>query len=147
MEFKLTIENLGNIEHAELAVKPFTIIAGENSSGKTFATKSLYCVLDAIHRDHVSHRLVLIGLRFERALSMFSTELKDPSQSDIQFMEYVESRFIEWLNALISHSHESVLFKSEAQLLQVEAILKENNILARRYFYPSLDTLDYLKPN
>lgn len=107
MEFKLTIENLGNIEHATLAVKPFTIIAGENSSGKTFATKSLYCVLDAIHRDHISIRLALIGLRFERALSMFSTELKNPSQADIQFMEYVESRFIEWLNQLIRHSHES----------------------------------------
>lgn len=38
-----------------------------------------------------------------------------------------------------------ILFKSEEQLLKVEAKLKENNILPRRYFYPSLDTLDYLQ--
>ncbi|MBD3756479.1 MAG: DegT/DnrJ/EryC1/StrS family aminotransferase, partial [Gammaproteobacteria bacterium] len=46
-----------------------------------------------------------------------------------------------------NHAYAPVLFESEAQLLKVEAKLKENNILARRYFYPSLDTLDYLKTN
>ena len=37
-----------------------------------------------------------------------------------------------------------VLFDSEEQLLRIEAKLKENDILPRRYFYPSLDTLSYL---
>ncbi|MBE0469892.1 MAG: DegT/DnrJ/EryC1/StrS family aminotransferase [Methyloprofundus sp.] len=46
-----------------------------------------------------------------------------------------------------NNAYAPVLFASEAQLLQVEAKLKENNILARRYFYPSLDTLDYLQNN
>ncbi|AHF01112.1 aminotransferase DegT [Thiomicrospira aerophila AL3] len=46
-----------------------------------------------------------------------------------------------------NHAYAPVLFKSEAQLLKVEAKLKENNVLARRYFYPSLDTLDYLQNN
>lgn len=38
-----------------------------------------------------------------------------------------------------------ILFENEEQLLKVEATLKANDILPRRYFYPSLDTLDYLK--
>jgi len=46
-----------------------------------------------------------------------------------------------------NHAYAPVLFESEAQLLKVEAKLKENNILPRRYFYPSLDTLDYLQHN
>ena len=37
-----------------------------------------------------------------------------------------------------------VLFEDEEQLLIIEAKLKENDILPRRYFYPSLDTLSYL---
>ncbi|WP_114700218.1 DegT/DnrJ/EryC1/StrS family aminotransferase [Psychrobacter proteolyticus] len=37
-----------------------------------------------------------------------------------------------------------ILFDSEEQLLKIEAKLKENDILPRRYFYPSLDTLPYL---
>ncbi|MBD3843311.1 MAG: hypothetical protein IE909_15810, partial [Campylobacterales bacterium] len=44
-----------------------------------------------------------------------------------------------------NHAYAPVLFESEAQLLKVEAKLKQNNIIPRRYFYPSLDTLDYLK--
>jgi len=46
-----------------------------------------------------------------------------------------------------NHAYAPVLFESEAQLLKVEAKLKEHNIIPRRYFYPSLDTLDYLKTN
>jgi dTDP-4-amino-4,6-dideoxygalactose transaminase len=37
-----------------------------------------------------------------------------------------------------------VLFESEEKLLAVELFLKANGVLARRYFYPSLDTLPYL---
>lgn len=46
-----------------------------------------------------------------------------------------------------NHSYAPVLFETEDQLLKVEAKLKENDIVPRRYFYPSLDTLDYLKTN
>ncbi len=38
-----------------------------------------------------------------------------------------------------------VVFESEAQLLRVLKILNEKNIFPRRYFYPSLNTLTYLK--
>jgi len=44
-----------------------------------------------------------------------------------------------------NHAYAPVLFKSEEQLLKAEHTLKENNILPRRYFYPSLDTLSYVK--
>lgn len=44
-----------------------------------------------------------------------------------------------------NYAYAPVLFKDEAQLLGVEAKLKENDIVPRRYFYPSLDTLGYLK--
>jgi dTDP-4-amino-4,6-dideoxygalactose transaminase len=44
-----------------------------------------------------------------------------------------------------NYAYAPVLFDNEAQLLKVEANLKENNILPKRYFYPSLDALDYLQ--
>jgi dTDP-4-amino-4,6-dideoxygalactose transaminase len=44
-----------------------------------------------------------------------------------------------------NHAYAPVLCESEQQLLKIEAKLKENNIIPRRYFYPSLDTLDYLQ--
>lgn len=44
-----------------------------------------------------------------------------------------------------NYSYFPVIFKSEEQLLKVEANLKSRNVLARRYFYPSLNTIPYIK--
>jgi dTDP-4-amino-4,6-dideoxygalactose transaminase len=38
-----------------------------------------------------------------------------------------------------------VLFENEAQLLKVQEVLNEQQIFPRRYFYPSLNTIDYTK--
>jgi dTDP-4-amino-4,6-dideoxygalactose transaminase len=57
-------------------------------------------------------------------------------------------KFQQWnTHSKNNHAYAPVLFESEVQLLKVEAKLKENQILPRRYFYPSLDTLDYLQNN
>lgn len=55
--------------------------------------------------------------------------------------------FQQWnRHSLNNNAYAPVLFKSGAELLVVEAKLKENGIVPRRYFYPSLDILEYL-PN
>nr|WP_079782506.1 DegT/DnrJ/EryC1/StrS family aminotransferase [Pseudomonas sp. LPH1] len=50
-------------------------------------------------------------------------------------------------NSYNNYAYAPVLFESEARLLSVEAKLKERSIIPRRYFYPSLDTLEYLNSN
>ena len=44
-----------------------------------------------------------------------------------------------------NYAYAPVLFKNEDELLKIEVKLKENGIVPRRYFSPSLDTLDYLE--
>ena len=44
-----------------------------------------------------------------------------------------------------NYSYYPIIFESEAQLLRVEKELNENQIFPRRYFYPSLNTIDYTK--
>ena len=48
--------------------------------------------------------------------------------------------------SLNNHAYAPVVFSSETDLLRAERVLNENNIMPRRYFYPSLDTLNYLNP-
>jgi dTDP-4-amino-4,6-dideoxygalactose transaminase len=48
-------------------------------------------------------------------------------------------------DASMNYSYFPVLFDSEEVLLRVENELNMKNIFPRRYFYPSLDTLPYLK--
>jgi dTDP-4-amino-4,6-dideoxygalactose transaminase len=44
-----------------------------------------------------------------------------------------------------NYAYFPVVFESEAQLLNVEAALKANNIVPRRYFYPSLNKVPYVE--
>ena len=45
-----------------------------------------------------------------------------------------------------NYSYFPVVFKTENVLLRVVELLNKNGVNPRRYFYPSLDTLDYLQP-
>lgn len=44
-----------------------------------------------------------------------------------------------------NYSYFAVIFNSEEELLLVQKKLNENNIIPRRYFYPSLNTINYIK--
>jgi dTDP-4-amino-4,6-dideoxygalactose transaminase len=44
-----------------------------------------------------------------------------------------------------NYSYYPVLFKDEATLLKVQKALNDNQIFPRRYFYPSLNTINYIK--
>lgn len=49
-------------------------------------------------------------------------------------------------NSTQNYSYFPVVFESEEQLLKVQEALGEKDIFPRRYFYPSLDTLEYIEP-
>ena len=57
----------------------------------------------------------------------------------VQFQEQNE-------NATENYSYFPIVLKSEEQLLKVQKALNEKEIFPRRYFYPSLDTLEYIEP-
>jgi dTDP-4-amino-4,6-dideoxygalactose transaminase len=46
-----------------------------------------------------------------------------------------------------NYAYAPILFDSEEQLIYIEKKLNQNNIFPRRYFYPSLDTLNFLSTN
>ena len=47
-------------------------------------------------------------------------------------------------HALYNYAFIPVVFKNENELLVVQQCLNENNIFPRRYFYPSLNTIEYI---
>ena len=51
------------------------------------------------------------------------------------------------LDAVRNYAYYPVLFSDEATLKQVQQSLNEKNVFPRRYFYPSLDELDFLNKN
>lgn len=55
-------------------------------------------------------------------------------------------QFQQWnIRSENNHSYAPILLESEDQLLKINDKLKSSDIFTRRYFYPSLDSLNYLK--
>ena len=46
-----------------------------------------------------------------------------------------------------NYAYFPIIFKNKNLTLKIQSELKKNNIFARRYFYPSLDTLNFLNKN
>ncbi|UCZ56534.1 DegT/DnrJ/EryC1/StrS family aminotransferase [Desulfurispirillum indicum] len=98
---------------------------GINAKMNEFQAAMGLCVLDEIQeimtlRKHVWQRY------------------RDTLQSEVQFQELNA-------NGTQNYSYFPVVFKTEQQLLEVQGKLNQANIYPRRYFYPSLDNLDYLE--
>lgn len=77
-------------------------------------------------------------------------EIKEKRKSVFEFYEKELESFVKFQDknedATYNYSYFPVLFKSEEELLRVQKALNEQNIFPRRYFYPSLDTLEYIEP-
>lgn len=86
-----TIENIGNIKKASIVIKPLTVIAGINSSGKTFITKSLYTLLYSVYTNHFTEKLFKEYQEFRNTYREFFYNLKNPSKKDNDMLEFVDS--------------------------------------------------------
>lgn len=53
--------------------------------------------------------------------------------------------FVIYSNTLWNNSYYPIVFQDESTLLKVQEALNEQNVFPRRYFYPSLNTIDYVK--
>ena len=98
---------------------------GINAKMTEFEAAMGLCVLDDIELITASRRKV-----FET----YQKELKGL----VKFQEFHE-------DSNSNYAYAPILFESEQQLLKLEKALIEVGIFPRRYFYPSLDSLEYVK--
>lgn len=99
---------------------------GTNAKMNEFEAAMGLCVLDDIEEIKQKRKVIVEN---------YSKELKGL----VQFQEKNE-------DATENYSYFPVVFDSEEQLLKVQKALNEKDIFPRRYFYPSLDTLEYIEP-
>lgn len=100
-------------------------LEGINAKMNEFEAAMGLCVLDNIGEIFSLREKV-----YNRYIAEFGTALQYQRQA---------------INASKNFSYFPVLFDKETSLLRVLAELKDNDILPRRYFYPSLDTLPFFE--
>ena len=98
---------------------------GTNAKMNEFEAAMGLCVLDEIEAIYTERK---------RVWETYQQELS----SMIEFQQWNE-------NSENNHAYAPILLKSEEKLLKLENSFNKNNIMPRRYFYPSLDTLSYLQ--
>ena len=99
---------------------------GTNAKMNEFEAAMGLCVLDDIEEIKENRKIV-------------STKYKEELKDLVQFQE-------QNANASENYSYVSVVLKSEEELLKVQKALNAVDVNPRRYFYPSLDTLEYIEP-
>ncbi|ELA9305963.1 ATP-binding protein [Vibrio parahaemolyticus] len=80
MKLDVEIENCGKISKASVAIAPFTVIGGANSSGKSFITRSLYSIFYSIAENSLQDIGDSLILRVIRMTSASEFELVTPSK-------------------------------------------------------------------
>ena len=99
---------------------------GTNAKMNEFEAAMGLCMLDEM--DSILEQRKEIALMYEKEL-----------HNIVKFQKQNE-------NATKNYSYFPVIFENEEQLLNVKQALAEKDIYPRRYFYPSLDTLNYIEP-
>jgi dTDP-4-amino-4,6-dideoxygalactose transaminase len=102
-------------------------LAGINAKMNEFEAAMGLCVLDDM--EDITSRRKAVYEKYQNELEGF-----------VRFPKLNE-------NSTQNYSYFPIIFKSEDELLKVQKALNEKDIFPRRYFYPSLDTLDYLSSN
>ena len=57
MRLNLNIQNFGKLEDAKIHIGRFTVLAGPNNTGKSYVSKLLYSLFNAMNADHGEARL------------------------------------------------------------------------------------------
>lgn len=99
---------------------------GTNAKMNEFEAAMGLCVLDDMEEIKTKRKII-------------SDTYKKELKGLVAFQEQNE-------NASENYSYVPVIFKSEEELLNVQKALNDKQIFPRRYFYPSLDTLEYIEP-
>ena len=99
---------------------------GTNAKMNEFEAAMGLCVLDDI--EEIKEKRKELSLIYEQKLKGL-----------VQFQE-------QNTHATENYSYFPIVFENEEKLLKVQKALNKEDIFPRRYFYPSLDTLEYIEP-
>ncbi|WP_304544140.1 DegT/DnrJ/EryC1/StrS family aminotransferase [Sulfurimonas microaerophilic] len=99
---------------------------GTNAKMNEFEAAMGLCMLDELES---------INQKRKEVYEIYQKEL----DSFVEFQKQNE-------NSTKNYSYFPVMFENEKQLLKVQTALNKKEIFPRRYFYQSLDTLDYIEP-
>lgn len=147
---KLTIENIGNVKHAEIEINGISVIAGQNGTGKSTISRSLFSIFSAnydVIKKISNDRTRAINDFLEDYLS--DIEMNRKNNSEIGIVRGIVPSFLyEELTKIISENLLIFLNKSysehnnESLKKSVIESINEFNKRNSKYFVLNVEDLD-----
>lgn len=110
MKIDLTIKNLGRLEKGNISIRPLTILTGENGSGKSFFTKSLYSIFSVINKNLLHTQLLEDIKVIEFLLRVYLEQITFLSEEDKISIGKSLQRILELKEELVQASKEDISF-------------------------------------
>lgn len=124
----MEINNFGKIENAKFQVKPFTLIAGKNASGKSFLTRSLYSIFSSLNKDHLSIDIdsVIFSMQvYIRSLSYLSNSPSFKVEQEILNLHLLFKILVDGIDLIY---HQSTLISQIGQKDELQKDIKNLQI-------------------
>lgn len=119
----IKVENLGRLKSGIVKIRPFTVLTGENGTGKSFFTKILYSAFNTLN-GNILHKSIIANIKdIEHNLRIFEFSVQHLSQDDKQQISFL-------YNALITLTSDLDKFEDEdatVYFLNATALYEKTN--------------------
>jgi predicted ATPase len=82
MKLDIEVENLGKLKKGTVKVRPLTVLTGENGTGKSFFTKSLYSVFSVLNKNSLHLEIIEIIKIIRIDLDAFISQVQRKSKAE-----------------------------------------------------------------
>lgn len=128
MAFKVKIKNIGKLADAEIHIGDFTVFAGPNNTGKSFVSKLLYSLFNAMTANHAETNLNNLLEPVKRHSFMISRDRRMRSDEAIRSWRSSLKNEIEKLETLVKEvsidefDNENIILALISQTEQMQQI-------------------------
>ena len=134
MKLDIKVENLGVLKKGTVKIRPLTVITGENATGKSFFTKTMYSVFNVLN-ENILHKSIFNDISFIKFLAELLIKDDAYNQSDKKTINAFLSSLLEIESDLL----DAVQFEDiDRYVLQCSQI----NVAPIDKFYDYLEPLD-----
>lgn len=121
----INFKNFGKVKDAKIKMRPFTMITGHNSSGKSFITRALYSIFYTLNQDLMA---IFLSGRVDTILTsitIINHNLVRKSYKDEQLLEELEKEFYYFKHAISEQFQTATIFQEREILTALQPAIEE----------------------
>ncbi|WXU00595.1 MAG: hypothetical protein Ctma_1321 [Catillopecten margaritatus gill symbiont] len=96
----IKVKNLGKLKSGIVKIRPLTVLTGENGTGKSFFTKTLYSISSVVNKNLLYIEAINSIQKSRLGISIFDNSLTRKSQEDKKYIQLLKSNLDELYSSL-----------------------------------------------